>query len=125
MHYALENFKHGKFMRYMWLLLATIVLGAGFLGGQAYEYTHLIYREHVTWAGSGVFGASFFTLTGMHGIHVSFGVCYLTVLVLQSAAGVYTSASTSASPPARCTGISSTSSGWCSSRYSISYESLG
>ncbi|MBV8343597.1 MAG: heme-copper oxidase subunit III [Candidatus Eremiobacteraeota bacterium] len=90
MHYALENFKHGNFMRYMWFLLATIVLGAGFLGGQAYEYTHLIYGEHVTWWGSGIFGASFFTLTGMHGMHVFIGVCYLTVLVLQSAAGVYT-----------------------------------
>jgi cytochrome c oxidase subunit 3 len=66
------------------------VLGAGFLAGQGYEYTHLIYSEHVTWAGSGIFGASFFTLTGMHGMHVFIGVCYLTTLVLQSAAGVYT-----------------------------------
>jgi cytochrome c oxidase subunit 3 len=90
MHYALENFKHGHFMRYMGFLLFTIVLGAGFLGGQAYEYNHLIFVEHVTWAGSGIFGASFFTLTGMHGFHVFIGVCYLTVLVLQSAAGVYT-----------------------------------
>ena len=71
-------------------LLATIVLGVGFLGGQAYEYTHLIFGEHVTWSGSGIFGASFFTLTGMHGFHVFFGVCYLTMLVLQSATGVYT-----------------------------------
>ena len=74
----------------MWILMATIVLGAGFLGGQAYEYTHLIFGEHVTWAGSGIFGASFFTLTGMHGFHVFVGVCYLTVLLMQSAAGVYT-----------------------------------
>ena len=89
MHYALENFKHGKFIKYMWFLMATIILGAGFLGGQAYEYNHLINVEHVTWSGSGIFGASFFTLTGMHGMHVFFGVCYLTVLLLQSAAGVY------------------------------------
>lgn len=89
MHYALENFKHGKFIKYMWFLLATIALGAGFLGGQAYEYNHLINVEHVTWSGSGIFGASFFTLTGMHGMHVFFGVCYLTVLLLQSAGGVY------------------------------------
>ena len=50
MHYALENCKHGNFMKYMWFLIATIVLGAGFLGGQGYEYTNLIYSEHVTWA---------------------------------------------------------------------------
>jgi len=90
MHYALENWKHGNFMKYMWCLIATIILGVMFLGGQGYEYTHLIYNEHVTWAGSGIFGASFFTLTGMHGFHVFMGVCYLTVLLLQSAAGTYT-----------------------------------
>jgi cytochrome c oxidase subunit III len=90
MHYALENWKHGNFMKYMGMLIATIVLGAMFLGGQAYEYHHLIYDEHVSWWGSGIFGASFFTLTGMHGFHVFMGVCYLTVLLLQSAAGVYT-----------------------------------
>jgi cytochrome c oxidase subunit III len=90
MHYALENWKHGNFMKFMGMLIATIVLGAMFLGGQGYEYHHLIYDEHVSWAGSGIFGAAFFTLTGMHGLHVFFGVCYLTVLLLQSAAGVYT-----------------------------------
>jgi heme/copper-type cytochrome/quinol oxidase subunit 3 len=90
MHYALENWKHGNFMKYMWCLIATIILGAMFLGGQAYEYNHLIFAEHVTWAGSGIFGASFFTLTGMHGFHVFMGVCYLSVLLLQSAGGVYT-----------------------------------
>jgi len=90
MHYALENWKHGNFMKYMWCLIATIILGAMFLGGQGYEYTTLIYKEHVTWAGSGIFGASFFTLTGMHGFHVFMGVCYLTVLLLQSAGGTYT-----------------------------------
>lgn len=90
MHYALENWKHGNFMKYMWCLIATIILGAMFLGGQGYEYTTLIYKEHVTWAGSGIFGASFFTLTGMHGFHVFMGVCYLTILLLQSAGGTYT-----------------------------------
>jgi cytochrome c oxidase subunit III len=90
MHFALENWKRGNFMKFMWLLIATIILGAGFLGGQAYEYNHLIYVEHVSWWGSGIFGASFFTLTGMHGFHVFVGVCYLTVLLLQTASGVYT-----------------------------------
>jgi cytochrome c oxidase subunit III len=89
MHYALENWKHGNFMKYMLCLVATIILGAGFLGGQGYEYTNLIVNHHITWGGSGIFGASFFTLTGMHGFHVFVGVCYLTVLLLQSAAGVY------------------------------------
>ena len=90
MHYALENWKHNKFMAYAGFMIATIILGAGFLGGQAYEYTNLIYNEHVTWSGSGIFGASFFKLTGMHGFHVSVGVIYLTILFLQSLHGVYT-----------------------------------
>jgi cytochrome c oxidase subunit III len=89
MHYALENWKHNNFMKYMLCLIATIILGAGFLGGQGYEYTNLIVNHHITWSGSGIFGASFFTLTGMHGFHVFLGVCYLTVLLMQSAAGVY------------------------------------
>ncbi len=90
MHYALENWKHGNFGRYAGLMVATIVLGAMFLCGQGYEYTTLYFREHVSWAGSGIFGASFFTLTGMHGFHVFVGVWYLTVLLLQSVHGVYT-----------------------------------
>ncbi|HEX8805801.1 MAG TPA: heme-copper oxidase subunit III [Candidatus Aquilonibacter sp.] len=89
MHYALENWKHDHFNRYALFMLATIVLGAGFLAGQAYEYHNLIYNEKVTWWGSGIFGASFFTLTGMHGFHVSVGVVYLIVLFLQSVHGIY------------------------------------
>lgn len=90
MHYALENWKHDNFNRYACFMLLTILLGAGFLAGQAFEYHHLIFDEKVTWAGSGIFGASFFTLTGMHGFHVSVGVLYLIVLFLQSVHGIYT-----------------------------------
>ncbi len=90
MHYALENWKHGNFNRYVGFMVSTIILGAMFLGGQGYEYTNLYFHEHVSWGGSGIFGASFFTLTGMHGFHVFVGVCYLTVLLLQSIHGVYT-----------------------------------
>ena len=85
MHYALENWKHGKragFDLFMWL---TIFLGLGFLGGQAYEYAH---AQIGGWSGN-TFGASFFTLTGMHGIHVFIGVCFLFALWLQTRLGVY------------------------------------
>jgi heme/copper-type cytochrome/quinol oxidase subunit 3 len=92
MHYALEYWKRGHkyFQRYALLMIATILLGVLFLGGQAVEYNNLIFNEHVTWSGSGIFGASFFTLTGMHGLHVLIGVFFLTVLLLQSTHGVYT-----------------------------------
>ncbi len=90
MHYALENWKHNNFNKYAWNMVATIVLGLMFLGGQGYEYIGLYFRDHVSWSGSGIFGASFFTLTGMHGFHVAVGVIFITVLLLQSLNGTYT-----------------------------------
>ena len=90
MHFALENWKHGNFTKFANWLIATIILGSMFLGGQGYEYWTLYNKMHVSWSGSGIFGASFFTLTGMHGFHVFAGVIYLTVLLLQSVHGTYT-----------------------------------
>ena len=90
MHFALENWKHGNFAKFANWLIATIILGSMFLGGQGYEYWTLYNKMHVSWSGSGIFGASFFTLTGMHGFHVFAGVIYLTVLLLQSVHGTYT-----------------------------------
>lgn len=85
MHFALENWKHlnrGKFNAW---LAATIVLGIGFLLGQAHEYSVV----GISWAGS-TMGASFFTLTGLHGFHVFIGVCWLIGLAIQANRGVYT-----------------------------------
>jgi len=62
MHHALENWKHGKKGLFDVFMGATIVLGIMFLLGQAYEYSH---AQIGGWSGS-IFGASFFTLTGMH-----------------------------------------------------------
>lgn len=85
MHSAMESWKHlNKAAFNMWML-ATIVLGIMFLGGQAYEYSHAA----ITWSGS-TMGASFFTLTGLHGIHVAIGVIYLITLYVQANKGVYT-----------------------------------
>ncbi len=84
MHYALESWKHGARKQFDVWILATIVLGIAFLGGQAYEYTH----APIGWATS-IFGASFFTLTGMHGFHVFAGVVFLTILFFQTKRGVY------------------------------------
>jgi cytochrome c oxidase subunit III len=88
MHFALEDWKHlNKAKFYRWLI-ATIVLGLGFLLGQAHEWTGVLH-DGVTWPGSAM-GASFFTLTGLHGFHVFVGVCYLTILGIQASRGVYT-----------------------------------
>jgi cytochrome c oxidase subunit 3 len=90
MHFALENWKHKNFMKFASWITTTMVLGTMFLIGQGIEYTKLITEDHATWGGSGIFGASFFTLTGMHGFHVFCGVIYLFVLLLQASAGTYT-----------------------------------
>jgi len=90
MHFALENWKHGKFMKFAGWIVATMILGVLFLSGQGIEYFSLMVKEHATWGGSGIFGASFYTLTGMHGFHVFCGVIYLFVLMLQAASGTYT-----------------------------------
>lgn len=85
MHFALENWKHLNREKFNVWIGATIVLGIAFLLGQAYEY----HNAAVSWAGS-TMGASFFTLTGMHGFHVFVGVIYLIVLTIQANRGVYT-----------------------------------
>jgi cytochrome c oxidase subunit 3 len=85
MHFALENWKHLNKQKFNAWLLATIVLGIGFLLGQVHEYSLI----KATWQGSSM-GASFFTLTGMHGFHVFVGVIYLSILGIQANRGVYT-----------------------------------
>ncbi len=87
MHFALENWKHLNKRKFNMWLIATIVLGIGFLLGQVHEYSLVL--PTTKWQGSAM-GASFFTLTGMHGFHVFIGVCYLTILGIQANRGVYT-----------------------------------
>ncbi len=84
MHFAMESWKHLNRAAFNLWMIATIVLGVFFLGGQAYEY----HNAQVTWSGS-TMGATFFTLTGLHGFHVFIGVIYLIVLYLQANRGVY------------------------------------
>lgn len=68
----------------LWLL-ATVVLGAIFLVGQGIEYDMLI-QNHVT-ISRNLFGSSFFTLTGFHGLHVLIGLLLLAVLTGLAFAG--------------------------------------
>jgi heme/copper-type cytochrome/quinol oxidase subunit 3 len=62
----------------LWLL-ATAILGAGFLCYQAYEFTSFV-NEGLT-IRTNLFGSSFFTLTGFHGAHVTAGVLWLLTLL--------------------------------------------
>jgi len=66
-----------------WMLL-TIVLGTIFLSVQAWEWAHL-HHEGLWFNSFGVYGASFFVITGFHGLHVFVGLllivwCFLRQL---------------------------------------------
>ena len=63
-------------------MLATAVLGATFVGMQAFEWTKLITEGVRPWGnpwGAEQFGATFFMITGFHGTHVTIGVIFLII----------------------------------------------
>ncbi len=68
-------------------LVATVLLGATFLGIQAFEYHKLVH--HGLTPSSSIFGSCFFTLTGFHGLHVLGGVIWLTIVTIKAFGGVY------------------------------------
>jgi cytochrome c oxidase subunit 3 len=68
---------------------ATILLGASFLWFQAHEYIEAYTKLNLT-LGSGVYGSTFFMLTGFHGMHVTLGAIMLTVIWLRCASGHFT-----------------------------------
>jgi heme/copper-type cytochrome/quinol oxidase subunit 3 len=69
--------KSGKFAQFRLWLALTITLGAIFIGGQAIEYYGLISSD-VT-ISDNLFTATFFTVTGFHGLHVIVGLIALTI----------------------------------------------
>ncbi len=70
-------------------LIATVALGFLFLGLQAYEYMHAYSELNLT-LGSGIYGTTFFMLTGFHGLHVTLGATMLTIILLRSMKGHFT-----------------------------------
>ena len=75
-----------------WLMFATAVLGASFVGMQAFEWTKLIMEGVRPWEnpfGAPQFGSAFFMITGFHGMHVSAGVIYLPVVAFRVRNGFY------------------------------------
>ncbi len=63
-------------------LLATFLLGFLFVGLQAYEYSHA-YNEMNLTLESGIYGSTFYMLTGFHGLHVTLGATMLLVIWLR------------------------------------------
>lgn len=81
---ALEWLSHGDRARCRVFLALTALGGTIFVGLQAYEWSKLIHEGlHINgnpW-GASLFGASFFIVTGFHGLHVTGGVIYLLSII--------------------------------------------
>ena len=69
----------------LWLFL-TIALGFTFLGFQAYEYSHAYSALNLKLT-TGVYGSTFYMLTGFHGAHVTIGAIMLSVMLARSIKG--------------------------------------
>lgn len=82
-HHALNKGQRGALKAWLGL---TVVLGIAFLGFQAEEYIHA-YKELGLTLGSGVYGATFFMLTGFHGAHVTIGTLILLVMLVRIVRG--------------------------------------
>ncbi len=75
-----------------WLVL-TMVLGLVFLVGQGHEYYDLMFHQHVV-INTNLFGTTFFTLTGFHGLHVGVGLILLAVMLVMTLRGDFQSGRT-------------------------------
>jgi cytochrome c oxidase subunit 3 len=74
------------------LMLATAALGVTFVSMQAFEWSKLIAEGVRPWGnpmGAAQFGASFFMITGFHGLHVSIGAIYLSIVAMKVLRGDY------------------------------------
>jgi cytochrome c oxidase subunit 3 len=85
-HHALKAGERGRLALFLAL---TFVLGFIFLGFQAYEYAHAFTELNLT-LHSGIYGTTFFMLTGFHGLHVTIGVIMLVVIWLRCLKGHFT-----------------------------------
>ena len=85
-HHALIANHRARAILFMWL---TVLLGITFLGFQAYEYIHA-YQELNLKLTSGVYGSTFFMLTGFHGFHVFVGMLMLLFITIRIMRGHFT-----------------------------------
>ena len=82
-HHALKANHRGQLVLGM---LLTVALGIAFLACQAYEYIHA-YNDLNLKLTSGIYGSTFFMLTGFHGFHVTVGTIMLIVILIRCIKG--------------------------------------
>jgi len=85
-HHALKAGNRGVLKVFLAL---TFLLGFAFIGLQAVEYIHAYHELNLTLR-SGVYGSTFFMLTGFHGLHVTLGAIMLLVIWLRVMKGHFT-----------------------------------
>ena len=85
-HHALQVNNRARCISFMWM---TVILGFVFLCVQGYEYHHL-YTEYNLKLNSGVFGSTFYMLTGFHGFHVLVGMLMLFFITIRLMKGDFT-----------------------------------
>ena len=85
-HWALKKSQRGALILWM---AATVALGVLFLFLQAHEYGHAYTDMNLT-LHSGIYGTTFFMLTGFHGLHVTLGATMLLVILLRCIKGHFT-----------------------------------
>jgi len=85
-HWALkQNNRTGL----VWWLAATVALGSLFVALQGIEYVHAYHELGLT-LNSGIYGTTFFMLTGFHGFHVTMGALMIFIILLRSIKGHFT-----------------------------------
>ena len=84
-HHALL---HGERAKLNIFMVITVLLGSIFLGCQGLEYVHA-YHDNLTLE-SGIYGTTFYMLTGFHGLHVLLGTIMLIVMTIRSMLGHFT-----------------------------------
>jgi len=85
-HHALLDSNRSKTVAFMWL---TVLLGVTFLFVQGYEYYHA-YSAYNLKLTSGIYGSTFYMLTGFHGFHVFVGMLMLLATTLRLQKGHFT-----------------------------------
>ena len=86
-HHCIQADKRAGFI--FWLF-ATVTLGFIFVGLQAWEY-QILYQELNLTLGTGIYGSTFFMLTGFHGFHVTMGAIILLVVMFRAMKGHFSS----------------------------------
>jgi cytochrome c oxidase subunit 3 len=80
-HLAARSLRQGSILRFGSLWLATIAMGAAFLYGTATEWHRLIYQEGLT-ISTNLFGTTYYSLVGLHGVHVVVGLLALSIVMV-------------------------------------------